>query len=407
MKVVSPESVGLDSSVLENVRSYLDETYVKDGKYIGTMTLVARKGKVAYLDSLGLMDRENKKPMQEDAIFSIYSMTKSITSIALMQLYEKSLFRLDDPVHWHIPSWKNLRVYESGVYPNFLTSRPKRPMTIRDLLSHMSGLTYDFMYKSNVDAAYRKTKVQMNGDLNTFIETLSELPLEFSPGDQWNYSVSTDVCGYLVEHFSGMKLDEYFQKNIFEPLGMIDTGFHCPKDKADRLACLYEHHPTDGPKLMDPSGKKAGRTKERLMLSGGGGLLSTMHDYYQFCSMLYHQGELNGKRIIGRKTIEMMSTNHLPDGKDLTDMSQSAFSETPYQGVGFGLGFSTVLDPNKSQSLTDVGEYGWGGAASTTFWINPKEEMVVIFLTQLLPSSTYQVRRELRSLIYSALMPIK
>jgi len=407
IKKVSPESVGLDSNVLPNIGNYLKKQYVESGKYVGTVTLVARKGEVAYLDTLGFMDRENKKPMQEDAIFSIYSMTKSITSIALMQLYEKSLFRLDDPVHWHIPSWKNLRVYESGVYPNFLTSRPKRPMTIRDLLSHMSGLTYDFMYKSNVDAAYRKTKVQMNGDLNTFIETLSELPLEFSPGDQWNYSVSTDVCGYLVEHFSGMKLDEYFQKNIFEPLGMIDTGFHCPKDKADRLACLYEHHPTDGPKLMDPSGKKAGRTKERLMLSGGGGLLSTMHDYYQFCSMLYHQGELNGKRIIGRKTIEMMSTNHLPDGKDLTDMSQSAFSETPYQGVGFGLGFSTVLDPNKSQSLTDVGEYGWGGAASTTFWINPKEEMVVIFLTQLLPSSTYQVRRELRSLIYSALMPIK
>ena len=407
IKKVSPESVGLNSNVLLNIGNYLKKQYVESGKYVGTVTLVARKGEVAYLDTLGFMDRENKKPMQEDAIFSIYSMTKSITSIALMQLYEKSLFRLDDPVHWHIPSWKNLSVYESGVYPNFLTSRPKRPMTIRDLLSHMSGLTYDFMYKSNVDAAYRKTKVQMNGDLNTFIETLSELPLEFSPGDQWNYSVSTDVCGYLVEHFSGMKLDEYFQKNIFEPLGMIDTGFHCPKDKADRLACLYEHHPTDGPKLMDPSGKKADRTKERLMLSGGGGLLSTMHDYYQFCSMLYHQGELNGKRIIGRKTIEMMSTNHLPDGKDLTDMSQSAFSETPYQGVGFGLGFSTVLDPNKSQSLTDVGEYGWGGAASTTFWINPKEEMVVIFLTQLLPSSTYQVRRELRSLVYSALMPIK
>ena len=405
IKKVSPESVGLDSKVLPNIGDYLNKVYVEPGKYVGTLTLVARKGEVAYLEGLGFMDRENKKPMQEDAIFSIYSMTKSITSIALMQLYEKSLFRLDDPVHWHIPSWKNLRVYESGVYPNFITSRPKRPMTIRDLLSHMSGLTYDFMYKSNVDAAYRKTKVQMNGDLNTFIETLSELPLEFSPGDQWNYSVSTDVCGYLVEHFSGMKLDEYFQKNIFEPLGMIDTGFYCPKDKADRLACLYEHNPSDGPKLLDPSGKEAGRTKERVMLSGGGGLLSTMHDYYQFCSMLYHQGELNGNRIIGRKTIEMMSTNHLPDNKDLTEMSQSAFSETPYQGVGFGLGFSTVLDPNKSQSLTDIGEYGGGGAASTTFWINPKEEMVVIFLTQLLPSSTYQVRRELRSLVYSALMP--
>ena len=405
IKMVSPESVGLDGKVLSNTRTYLEEQYVNPGKYVGTLTLVARKGEVAYLDAVGLMDRENKKAMQEDAIFSIYSMSKPITSIALMQLYEKSLFRLDDPIHWHIPSWRNLRVYQSGIYPNFLTSRPKRHMTIRDLLSHMSGLTYDFMLRTNVDAAYRKTKLQAKGDLQAMIEALAELPLEFSPGDQWNYSVSTDVCGYLVEHFSGMKLDKYFQKHIFDPLGMGDTGFSCAKDKVERLASLYEHHPKKGPVLVDPGGSKTARVKTRRMLSGGGGLLSTMADYYRFCSMLLNQGELDGNRIIGRKTLAMMASNHLPDGKDLTEMSQSAFSETTYQGVGFGLGFSVILDPVKTQSLTDVGEYGWGGAASTVFWVNPKEEMVVIFLTQLLPSSTYQVRRELRSLIYSSLMP--
>tara|TARA_Y100001949_G_scaffold116742_1_gene99258 strand:+ start:284 stop:1513 length:1230 start_codon:yes stop_codon:yes gene_type:complete len=405
IKMVSPESVGLDGKVLSNTRTYLEEQYVNPGKYVGTLTLVARKGEVAYLDALGLMDRENKKAMQEDAIFSIYSMSKPITSIALMQLYEKSLFRLDDPIHWHIPAWRNLRVYQSGIYPNFLTSRPKRHMTIRDLLSHMSGLTYDFMLRTNVDAAYRKTKLQAKGDLQAMIEALAELPLEFSPGDQWNYSVSTDVCGYLIEHFSGMKLDKYFQKHIFDPLGMGDTGFSCAKDKVERLASLYEHHPKKGPVLVDPGGSKTARVKTRRMLSGGGGLLSTMADYYRFCSMLLNQGELDGNRIIGRKTLAMMASNHLPDGKDLTEMSQSAFSETTYQGVGFGLGFSVILDPVKTQSLTDVGEYGWGGAASTVFWVNPKEEMVVIFLTQLLPSSTYQVRRELRSLIYSSLMP--
>ncbi len=405
LKIVSPESVGLDGKVMGNIRDYLKEQYVEPGKYVGTLTLVARKGEIAYLDALGFMDRENKKKMQEDAIFSIYSMSKPITSIALMQLYEKSLFRLDDPIHWHIPSWRNLRVYESGVYPNFLTSRPKRHMTIRDLLSHMSGLTYDFMLRTNVDAAYRKTKLQATGDLQAMIDTLAELPLEFSPGDQWNYSVSTDVCGYLVEHFSGMKLDKYFQKNIFDPLGMEDTGFSCAKDKVDRLASLYEHHPKKGPVLVDSGGAKTARVKKRKMLSGGGGLLSTMSDYYRFCSMLLNQGELNGTRIIGRKTLAMMASNHLPDHKDLTEMSQSAFSETTYQGVGFGLGFSVILDPVKTQSLTDIGEYGWGGAASTVFWVNPKEEMVVIFLTQLLPSSTYQVRRELRSLVYSSLMP--
>ena len=405
LKVVSPASVGLDGKVMGNIRDYLKEQYVEPGKYVGTLTLVARKGEIAYLDAIGFMDRENKKAMQEDAIFSIYSMSKPITSIALMQLYEKSLFRLDDPIHWHIPSWRNLRVYESGLYPNFLTSRPNRHMTIRDLLSHMSGLTYDFMLRTNVDAAYRKTKLQATGDLQAMIDTLAQLPLEFSPGEQWNYSVSTDVCGYLVEHFSGMKLDKYFQKHIFDPLGMEDTGFSCAKEKVNRLASLYEQHPKKGPVLVDPGGAKTARVKKRKMLSGGGGLLSTMSDYYRFCSMLLNQGELDGTRIIGRKTLAMMASNHLPDNRDLTEMSQSAFSETTYQGVGFGLGFSVILDPVKTQSLTDEGEYGWGGAASTVFWVNPKEEMVVIFLTQLLPSSTYQVRRELRSLVYSSLMP--
>ena len=399
MKVVNPESLGLDSLVLENIQEYLNDTYVKDGKYVGTMTLVSRKGEVAYLDSLGFMDRENGRPMQENSIFRIYSMSKAITSIAIMQLYEKSKFRLDDTVHWYIPSWKNLRVYQSGVYPNFLTSRPERHMTIRDLLTHMSGLTYDFMYKSNVDAAYRKTKVQQAGTLEEFVEILSTLPLEFSPGDKWNYSVSTDVLGYLVEVISGMKLEEYFKAHIFEPLEMVDTSFSCPEEKLDRLASLYEHIPDNEPRLLEIP------FLNTKMASGGGGLFSTMSDYHNFCSMLLHQGEFNGKRLIGRKTLELMTVNHLPNNQDLTEMSESAFSETPYAGVGFGLGFSVMLDPAKSQTTSDVGEYGWGGAASTVFMINPKEEMFIIFLTQLLPSSTYQVRRELRSIVYSALSP--
>ena len=399
MKVVNPESLGLDPTVLENIRKYLNDTYVEDGKYVGTMTLVSRKGEVAYLDSIGFMDRENAKPMQEDSIFRIYSMSKAITSIAIMQLFEKSKFRLDDPVYWYIPSWKNLRVYQSGIYPNFLTSRPKRHMTIRDLLTHMSGLTYDFMYKSNVDAAYRKTKVQQAGSLEEFAEILSTLPLEFSPGDKWNYSVSTDVLGYLVEVMSGMKLEEYFKEYIFEPLEMTDTSFSCPEEKLDRLASLYEHIPNGEPRLLEIP------FLNTKMASGGGGLFSTMSDYHNFCSMLVNQGEFNGTRLIGRKTLELMTVNHLPDNQDLTEMSESAFSETPYAGVGFGLGFSVMLDPAKSQTTSDIGEYGWGGAASTVFFINPKEDMFVIFLTQLLPSSTYQVRRELRSLVYSALKP--
>ncbi|MEE3294964.1 MAG: serine hydrolase domain-containing protein [Pseudomonadota bacterium] len=417
--IVSPESVGLDSRVLKNIGSYLEDYYINPGKLIGTITLVARKGEIAYLDSLGMMDREKKIPMKEDAIFRIFSMTKPITSIALMQLYEKSLFRLDDPVHWYIPSWKNLRVYQSGVYPNFITSRPNRHMTIRDLLTHMSGLTYHFMYRTNVDAAYRLLGIGTHGafgeegasghnksedGLEEMVNMLSTLPLEFSPGDQWNYSVSTDVLGHLIELFSGMKLDDYFQKNIFEPLEMKDTGFLCPKEKLDRLTSCYEHQVKGNPKLVD-SPKDSWTLKQSKFLSGGGGLVSTISDYYNFLSMLLSQGEFNSTRIIGRKSLQIMTINHLPSGQDLTDMSQSAFSETPYKGIGFGLGFSIMLDPAKSQVLSDPGEFGWGGMASTVFWVNPKEEMLVIFLTQLIPSVTYQVRRELRTLSYSALMP--
>ena len=399
MKVVKPELVGLDSNVLKNIRTYLDDTYVKDGKYVGTLTLVARKGEIAYLDSLGFMDRENERPMQEDAIFRIYSMTKSVTSIAVMQLLEKSKFRLDDPVHWYIPQFKDIGVYQAGVYPNFLTSKPERDMSIKDLLTHMSGLTYNFMYRTNVDAAHRSSDLMRSENLEEFINTLSKLPLEFSPGKKWNYSVSTDVLGYLVEQVSGQSLDEYFKKNIFEPLGMEDTDFECPDDKLSRLASLYEYNQSGKPKLMKvPS-------LDVKMMSGGGGLFSTMSDYYKFASMLLNQGEMNGARIIGRKTLQYMTSNHLPNGRDLTEMSESAFSETPYAGVGFGLGFSVMLDPLKSQTLSDIGEFGWGGMASTVFFINPKEDMLVIFLTQLVPSSTYQVRRELRSLVYSALKP--
>ena len=417
--IVTPESVGLDSKVLNNISSYLEETYINPGKLIGTITLVARNGEIAYLESLGMMDREKKRPMEENAIFRIFSMTKPITSIALMQLYEKSLFRLDDPVHWYIPSWKNLRVYQSGIYPNFLTSRPNRHMTIRDLFSHMSGLTYHFMYRTNIDAAYRELGVGTHGrfgedgalghkattdGLEEMVEMISTLPLEFSPGEQWNYSVSTDVLGHLVEIFSGMKLDKYFQKNIFEPLGMVDTSFTCPKEKLNRLTSCYEHKIKEDPKLVD-SPKDSWTTKESRFLSGGGGLVSTISDYYNFASMLLNQGEFNGIRIIGRKSLQMMASNHLPGGQDLTEMSQSAFSETPYKGIGFGLGFSVMLDPVKAQVLSDPGEFGWGGMASTVFWVNPKEKMVVIFLTQLIPSATYQIRRELRTLSYSALMP--
>tara|TARA_Y100001970_G_scaffold253905_1_gene329128 strand:+ start:1305 stop:2573 length:1269 start_codon:yes stop_codon:yes gene_type:complete len=418
MKTVKPESVGIDSNQLKYISDFIDKEYITPGKMIGTITLIARSDEVAFVDCQGYKNRESKEKMTEDTIFRIFSMTKPITSVALMQLYEKSLFRLDDPVYWYIPKWKGLEIFESGIYPDFMTSPVSRHMTIRDLMSHQSGLTYHFMYRTNVDAAYRKLGIGAHGrfgnktdlsygkrgdSLDDMIDMISKVPLEFSPGDKWNYSVATDVLGYLVEHFSGKKLDTYFKENIFDPLEMKDTGFFCKESEIKRLSSCYQYRPNKSPILVD-SPESSWTLQEPKFLSGGGGLVSTLSDYYNFTSMLRNRGLFKGDRILGRKSMDMMTSNHLPDGKDLTEMSQSAFSETPYKGVGFGLGFSVMLDPVKSQTLSDPGEFGWGGMASTVFWVNPVEDMIVIFLTQLIPSSSYQIRRELRTLAYSSLV---
>jgi CubicO group peptidase (beta-lactamase class C family) len=343
--------------------------------------------------------------MREDTIFRIYSMTKPITSVALMMLYEHGHFQLDDAVHKYIPEWRNLRVYQTGNHPSWVTAPCERPMTIRDLFCHMSGLTYGFMERTNVDRAYRRIGVANDGskDLREMIETLAGLPLEFSPGTQWNYSVSTDVLGYLVELFSEMPLDEYFRTRIFEPLGMVDTGFTVPAEKIDRFAANYGRGRRKVLKLQDDPAT-SDYAKPVTFFSGGGGLVSTAADYLQFCRMLLNRGELDGERILGRKTIELMTMNHLPDGKDLTDLATGSFSETTYEGVGFGLGFSVQLDCAKSQIVGTPGEFAWGGAASTAFWIDPVEDLIVIFLTQLMPSGTFNFRGQLKSIVYPALI---
>jgi CubicO group peptidase (beta-lactamase class C family) len=298
-------------------------------------------------------------------------------------------------------------VFVSGNHPTFKTVPVERPMTVRDLLTHTSGLTYGFMERTNVDAAYRKLGIADAGrpgyTLQHMIDALAKLPLEFSPGTLWNYSVSTDVVGYLIEVISGQRLDRYLAEHVFQPLGMHDTGFVVREDQVPRFAANYLHEAGGALTLLDDPAQS--QYRECTFFSGGGGLVSTAPDYFRFAAMLRNRGELDGIRLLGRKTIELMTMNHLPAGQDLTQLAQAGlFTETAYAGVGFGLGLSVMQSPARAQILGTPGEYAWGGAASTAFWVDPAEDLIVIFMTQLMPSSTYPLRRELRVLTYGALI---
>lgn len=396
---------GLDLERLSRIAEHLETQYLSPGKLPCAVTLVARHGQLVWQHAQGMADVERQVPVALDTLFRIYSMTKPVTSIALMQLYEQGRFLLDDPVHKYIPSWRNLQVYKSGVYPNFVTTVPTRPMTIRDLLTHQAGLSYGFSCRTNVDAAYRELNLDGHSrlTLDGLIDELSRLPLEFSPGSAWNYSLATDVCGYLVQQLSGMTLDDYFAKHIFEPLGMLDTFFSVPADKLTRFAACYQYQPGDTFSLQDDPQSSHFRKPLRY-LSGGGGLVSSIADYYRFTQALANGGTLDGARIIGRKTLEFMRLNHLPNNTDLPSISTGGFSETPYDGSGFGLGFAVKTDIAKSQTIGSPGEYGWGGMAGTTFFVDPVEDLIVIFMTQLIPSSSYMIRQELRALVNAALV---
>ncbi|MBI1200511.1 MAG: serine hydrolase [Phenylobacterium sp.] len=400
------KSHGFSKARLERIDRFLLEKYVGPGRLPCAQFLLARDGEVVHQTLLGQQDPERGVPIAEDTVYRIYSMTKPITSVALMTLVEEGLIALDDPVARHIPEWKDLGVFSAGLEPAFLTTPTSRPMQVVDLLRHTSGLTYGFQSRTNIDAAYRKLKLEdMHGehDLETMIHKLAKLPLEFSPGEAWNYSVSTDVVGYLVQKVAGKPLDQVFAERIFEPLKMTDTGFFVRDDQKDRFAACYNAAPGGKMKLQDDP-KKSPYLKPPALLSGGGGLVSTAADYMRFAAMLVNGGELDGARILAPKTLKLMASNHLPGGQDLTQLSRSLFSESTNAGVGFGLGFAVVFDPAQTLIPCSPGEFYWGGAASTAFWVDPLEKVTAVFMTQLLPSSTYPIRRELRTLAYSALM---
>jgi CubicO group peptidase (beta-lactamase class C family) len=400
---LAPKRAGFAPERINRITEHLDKNYIAPGKIAGCQTLVARHGHVAYFKSQGLMDRERRKPLTDDTIFRLYSMTKPIASVALMTLFEQGHFQLNDPVSRFIPAWRDHKVWVSGEGASMETTAPARPMTMRHVLSHTGGLTYG---ASNhpVDRVYREVGVgRGTGEtLAGFAEKLAKVPLRYQPGQRWMYSLSSDVCGYLVEAISGKPFDQYLQETIFDPLDMKDTSFMVAPRKADRFAANYERKADKTLKLIDDP-ERSNYLKQPTFFSGGGGLTGTTADYFRFCEMLRRGGELDGVRILGPRTIELMHLNHLADGKDLSAMAIGAFSETAYEGVGFGLGFAMTLGQVEAGALGG-GDYYWGGAASTIFWLDPKEDLVVVFMTQLMPSATFNFRGQLRNIIYSAIV---
>ena len=406
ISVSDPAEAGFDPERLGRVEDLL-RRYVDDGRLVGCQVLLSRRGRPVLFNQFGLRDKESGEPVEADTLFRIYSMTKPITSVAAMMLYEEGAFDLLTPVHRFIPAFKDARVYVRGSAATPLTVPVTEPVRIWHLLTHTSGLTYGFFHSVATDEAYRSAGYEWawpdGTDLAAACDTWASLPLSFQPGSEWNYGVSTDVLGRVVEVASGMSLDEFFRERIFKPLGMADTGFWAAEADLRRLAALYAMAPNlPGPVRWDPLGKYA--LSRPSLLSGGGGLVSTAADYHRFCRMILNRGELDGVRLLAPRTVAAMSRNHLPGGADLEEFGRPVYAEVTHNGSGFGLGFAVVDDPVKAKTASNKGELSWGGAASTAFWIDPVDEVICVFMTQLLPSSTHPIRSELRQLVYQALI---
>ena len=398
-------TLGFDDERLSRIAPFLAKTYIDSGRLPNAQLVIARDGQPVHYTKLGSMG-DDKRELRDDALFRIASMTKPVTSIAFMQLVEQCEVALEEPVARIFPEFADLKVYAGGggAIP-FAPGKPASAMRFLDLLTHMSGLTYGLQNRNNIDAAYRENNFDFardHLDSDAFIEKLSKLPLEFAPGTGWNYSVSTDVLGVAVERISGMRLGDYFEKHIFAPLGMTDTHFGVAEGQSERLVDAYAYQPGHAPKMIN-AGATSKLNEPGAFDSGGGGLIGTIADYHRFSTMLLNGGELDGARIVSPKTIRLMRTNHLPNNADLTEMSSSLFSEANNAGTGFGLGFAMVIDPSKTLMPSSEGEFYWGGAYSTAFFVDPVERITMVFMTQVYPSSTYPIRRQLKTLIYSAL----
>ena len=399
-----PAEVGLDPDRLARVDTHF-QRYVDDGRLAGWTIALARHDKLVHLSHYGLRDVDTDRPVTDDTIWRIYSMTKPITSVAALMLWERGLLELTDPVSRYIPAFADQRVYRGGSAQNPGTDAALGPVRVHHLLTHTAGLTYGFHHAHPVDEMYRSKGYEFGApagvDLETAANTFAGFPLLFQPGTEWNYSVATDVLGRVVEVASGQRLDEFFRTEILDPLGMADTGFHIPAGD-DRLATLYNARPGGG--LVENKALGASITREPVYLSGGGGLASTVGDYLRFARMLARGGELDGVRILGPRTLAHATRNHLPGDADLDTIGRPIFSESAFGGVGFGLGFSVVIDPATTKQLPNPGTYAWGGLASTAFWVDPVDDVVATFFTQLVPSSTYPIRSQLQTLVGQAVI---
>ena len=408
---VDPGEVGLDAERLGRIDRHFAR-YVDDGRLAGWLVTVSRGGKLAHVSCYGERDRESGLPVEPDTLWRIYSMTKPITSVAAMMLYEEGALELTDPVSTFIPSFADMRVYAGGSDEKPVTVPATEPVRIWHLLTHTSGLTYDFHRTHPVDAMYRAAGFASFGkpldlDLAGACDRWASLPLLFQPGTEWNYSVSTDVLGRVVEVASGQSLDAFFAERILGPLGLNDTGFWARDDQQSRLAALYSLGRDGKPARLDSVGEAFRRRPS--VLSGGGGLVSTAADYHRFTQLLLDRpgspaGELDGVRLLSPRTVRYMGRNHLPGGLDLATFGRPLNAESPQRGTGFGLGFAVVIDPAAGKVDCSPGELSWGGAASTAFWIDQSEELTVSFFTQLIPSSAYPIRSQLRQLVYQAVL---
>jgi len=398
-----PDEVGFDAGRLARIDRHL-RRYVDDGRLAGWTAAVSRRGRVAHLSHYGLADVEAGRAVTDDTIWRIYSMTKPITSVAALMLYERGALELTDPVSRYIPAFRDMRVYTAGSALNPATVPAAEPVRIWHLLTHTAGLTYGFHHAHPVDEMYRLRgfEYSADADLAAACDRWAQLPLLFEPGTEWNYSVATDVLGRVVEVASGRPLDAFFAEEVLGPLGMDQTGFSVAPSDLDRLAALYAVRPGGGLARNDAFGDAV--TRSPRFLSGGGGLVSTAGDYHRFTQMLLRGGELDGQRLLGPRTVAFMTRNHLPAGADLETFGRPIFAESQFRGIGFGLGVSVVLDAAAGKVLTNPGEFAWGGLASTAFYVDPAEEVTVSFFTQLMPSSTYPIRSQLRALVNQALV---
>lgn len=404
LNVSDPAELGFLPERLQRIPALIKAKYLDSGRLPHAALLVGRGDEIAHLSVQG--EARKGEALKEDAIFRIASMTKPITSIVFMQLVEEGKVALSHSVASYLPEFKNLGVFVAGGgNVPFVSRPPKTELKIIDLLRHTAGFTYSFQERNPLDAAYRKQKIDdFHGsrDLDEFVTALAEIPLQFDPGTVWNYSVSTDLVGAIIQRIEGKPLDQVFQERLFGPLDMEDTFFTCPADKAHRLPDCYAFHPAEKMQIFD-NGDGSRWAKPVKFLSGGGGLLSTLSDYHRFCRMLLNGGALDGVQIISPKTLDLMTANHLPDNKDLTQLSQSLFSEAENAGVGFGLGFACNMNPALTMLPGSTGEFYWGGMFSTAFFVDPVEDITMVFMTQLMPSSTYPIRREIKTMIYAAM----